>query len=115
MSIPKFSPINDRKYDEIRPITIERNFLKWPEGSVLISQGNTKVIVTASVEDNVPRFLKDTGRGWITAQYGMLPRSTDRRMRRDRRRGYTPGRSMEIQRLIGRSIRAAFDIEHLGE
>ena len=115
MTTTEFTRINDRTYDELRPITIQRNYLKWPEGSVLISQGNTKVIVTASVEDNVPRFLRDTGKGWITAEYAMLPRATDRRMNRDRRRGYTPGRTMEIQRLIGRSIRAAFDIEHLGE
>lgn len=115
MSNKEFTRINNRAFDELRPIEITRNYLKWPEGSVLITQGNTKVIVTASVENNVPRFLKDSGKGWITAQYGMLPRSTDSRMRRDRRRGYTPGRTMEIQRLIGRSVRAAFDIEHLGE
>lgn len=115
MSSIEFIRLNNRSYDELRPIEIQRNYLKWPEGSVLITQGNTKVIVTATIESKVPHFLKDTGKGWITAQYGMLPRSTDSRMQRDRRRGYTPGRTMEIQRLIGRSIRAAFDIDHLGE
>lgn len=115
MTLNEYNRINNRGFDELRPINITRNYLKWPEGSVLITQGYTKVIVTASVEPNVPRFLKDSGKGWITAEYGMLPRSTDSRMNRDRRRGYTPGRTMEIQRLIGRSIRAAFDLENLGE
>lgn len=103
-----------RANDEIRPLKITRNYLKWPEGSVLVEIGETKVIVTASVEDTVPRFLKDSGRGWITAEYDMLPRATDRRRNRDRNRKI-PGRSMEIQRLIGRTIRAAFDIDNLGE
>ncbi len=115
MNATEFTRINNRTNDELRPIEITRNYLKWPEGSVLISQGNTKVIITASVEEKVPRFLKDSGNGWITAEYGMLPRSTDSRMNRDRRRGHTPGRTMEIQRLIGRSIRAAFKLEKLGE
>ena len=103
-----------RKFDEIRPLKITRNYLKWPEGSVLVEIGETKVIVTASVEDSVPRFLKNSGKGWITAEYDMLPRATDRRRNRDRTRRI-PGRSMEIQRLIGRSIRAAFDIDVIGE
>ena len=103
-----------RSLDALRPIKITRNYLKWPEGSVLVEQGNTKVIVTASVEDNVPRFMRDSGKGWITAEYDMLPRATDRRRNRDRNRKI-PGRSMEIQRLIGRSIRAAFNLEELGE
>ena len=103
-----------RAYDEIRPLKITRNYLKWPEGSVLVEIGETKVIVTASVEDSVPRFLKNSGKGWITAEYDMLPRATDRRRNRDRNRKI-PGRSMEIQRLIGRSIRAAFDIDVIGE
>ena len=103
-----------RAYDEIRPLKITRNYLKWPEGSVLVEIGETKVIVTASVEDSVPRFLKNSGKGWITAEYDMLPRATDRRRNRDRTRRI-PGRSMEIQRLIGRSIRAAFDIDAIGE
>jgi len=103
-----------RAYDEMRPLKITRNYLKWPEGSVLVEVGETKVIITASVEDSVPRFLKDSGRGWITAEYDMIPRATDRRRNRDRTRKI-PGRSMEIQRLIGRSIRAAFDIDNMGE
>ncbi len=100
-----------RKFNEIRKTTIKRNFLKYPEGSVLLTQGNTKVIVTASVMDSVPRFLVDTGTGWITAEYSMLPRATHVRNQRDTNRG----RSMEIQRLIGRSMRAAFNYEKLGE
>ena len=100
-----------RKLDELRKITIERNYLKYPEGSVLITQGNTKIIVTASVLESVPRFLVDTGTGWITAEYSMLPRATHTRNQRDTNRG----RSQEIQRLIGRSIRAAFNYEKLGE
>ena len=109
------TPIREdgRAFDEIRPLKITRNYLKWPEGSVLVEIGETKVIVTASIEDSVPRFLKDTGKSWITAEYDMLPRATDRRRNRDRNRTI-PGRSMEIQRLIGRSIRAAFDIDNLG-
>ena len=100
-----------RKYDELRKTTIERNYLKYPEGSVLITQGFTKVIVTASVTESVPRFLVDTGTGWITAEYSMLPRATQIRNQRETYRG----RSMEIQRLIGRSMRAAFNYEKLGE
>jgi len=103
--------IDERKYDEIRKTTIQRNFLKYPEGSVLITQGNTKVIVTASILDYVPRFLEDSGTGWITAEYSMLPRATQVRNRRDK----TKGRTFEIQRLIGRSIRAAFNYEKIGE
>jgi len=103
--------IDGRKYDEIRKTTIQRNFLKYPEGSVLITQGNTKVIVTASILDYVPRFLEDTGTGWITAEYSMIPRATHVRNSRDK----TRGRNIEIQRLIGRSIRAAFKYEKIGE
>jgi len=103
--------IDGRKYDEIRSTTIERNYLKYPEGSVLITQGNTKVIVTASVLEYVPRFLEDTGTGWITAEYSMLPRATQVRNRRDK----TSGRTFEIQRLIGRAMRAAFNYEKIGE
>ena len=106
--------INGNSLDEIRPFKITRKYLKWPEGSVLVEAGETKVIVTASVEQGVPRFLRDSGKGWITSEYDMLPRATDRRRNRDRTRRI-PGRSMEIQRLIGRSIRAAFDIDKLGE
>ncbi|MGM0468634.1 MAG: ribonuclease PH, partial [Promethearchaeati archaeon] len=107
--------INKRKYDEIRKTTIERNYLKYPEGSVLITQGETKVIVTASVLEYVPRFLADTGTGWITADYNMLPRATQSRNSRERDRNRIRGRTQEIQRLIGRSIRAAFDYKKLGE
>ena len=90
-----------------------RNYLKYPEGSVLISQGDTKVIVTASVQEFVPRFLADTGTGWITAEYSMLPRATQNRNNRERLR--IKGRTQEIQRLIGRSLRATFDINKIGE
>lgn len=100
-----------RRFDEIRKTTIKRNFLRYPEGSVLITQGNTKIIVTASVIESVPRFLVDTGTGWITAEYSMLPRATQIRNQRETNRG----RSIEIQRLIGRSMRAAFNFEKLGE
>jgi len=103
--------IDGRKFDEIRKTTIQRNYLKYPEGSVLITQGNTKIIVTASVMEFVPKFLEDTGTGWITAEYSMLPRATQTRNRRDKARG----RTFEIQRLIGRSIRAAFNYEKIGE
>ncbi len=102
-----------RKSDEIRKTTIQRNYLKYPEGSVLISQGNTKIIVAASVLETVPRFLADTGTGWITAEYSMLPRATLIRNSRERER--VKGRTYEIQRLIGRSMRAAFNYEKLGE
>jgi ribonuclease PH len=107
--------IDGRKFDEIRKTTIERNYLKYPEGSVLVTQGDTKVIVSASVLDYVPRFLVDTGSGWITAEYNMLPRATQHRNRRERDRLRIRGRTHEIQRLIGRSIRAAFDYKKLGE
>jgi len=100
-----------RRFDEIRKTTIQRNYLKYPEGSVLITQGNTKIIITASVLDYVPKFLEDTGTGWITAEYSMLPRATQVRNSRDK----TRGRTIEIQRLIGRSIRAAFNYEKIGE
>ncbi|MBY8989957.1 MAG: ribonuclease PH [Candidatus Lokiarchaeota archaeon] len=103
--------IDGRNFNELRNITIKRGFLKYPEGSVLITQGETKIIVTASVNESVPRFLVDTGTGWITAEYSMLPRATQVRNQRDTNRG----RSMEIQRLIGRSLRAAFNYEKLGE
>jgi len=104
-----------RDFDEIRKVTFERNFLNFPEGSVLVTQGNTKIIVTASVMENVPRFLQDTGTGWITAEYNMLPRATQSRNQRERDRLRVKGRTHEIQRLIGRSMRAAFNYEKLGE
>ena len=107
--------LDGRKFDEIRKTTFERNFLQYPEGSVLVTQGNTKVIITASVMENVPRFLQDTGTGWITAEYNMLPRATQSRNSRERDRSGVKGRTHEIQRLIGRSMRAAFNYEKLGE
>ncbi|MFX0032321.1 MAG: ribonuclease PH [Candidatus Hodarchaeota archaeon] len=107
--------IDGRAFNEIRKTTIERNYLKYPEGSVLITQGSTKVIITASVLDYVPRFLADSGTGWITAEYNMLPRATQVRNSRERDRLRIKGRTHEIQRLIGRSMRAAFDYEKIGE
>jgi ribonuclease PH len=104
-----------RKPDQLRDIHITRNYTMHAEGSVLIEFGNTKVLCTASVEENVPRWLKGQGRGWVTAEYGMLPRSTTDRMGREAARGKQGGRTMEIQRLIGRSLRAAIDLEALGE
>lgn len=107
--------LDGREFDEIRKTTIQRDFLKYPEGSVLITQGNTKIIITASVMESVPRFLFDSGKGWITADYNMLPRATQHRNQRERDRMRVQGRTHEIQRLIGRSIRAAFDLEAIGE
>lgn len=104
-----------RRPDELRPIQITRNYTKHAEGSVLICFGDTKVICTASVEENIPRFLKGSGQGWITAEYGMLPRATGDRMGREAARGKQGGRTLEIQRLIGRSLRAAVDLKALGE
>lgn len=104
-----------RKNDEIRPIKIEKNFIKNADGSVLIELGNTRVICTASIENKVPPFLKDQKKGWITAEYGMLPRSTPVRMLREATAGRVGGRTHEIQRLIGRSLRAVVDLEKLGE
>jgi|TARA_B110000908_G_scaffold24512_1_gene28083 ribonuclease PH len=104
-----------RSIDQLREITIIRNFTCHAEGSVLVTFGDTKVICTASVEKNVPHFLRGTGQGWITAEYGMLPRSTGDRMGREAARGKQGGRTVEIQRLIGRSLRAAVDLKVLGE
>jgi len=104
-----------RAPDEMRPVTITRNFTMHAEGSVLIACGDTKVICTASVEERVPPFLRGKGQGWVTAEYGMLPRSTSSRMRREAAGGKQGGRTMEIQRLIGRSLRAIIDLEKLGE
>ncbi len=104
-----------RRPDELRPIQITRNYTKHAEGSVLVCFGDTKVICTATVEENVPRFLKGAGQGWVTAEYGMLPRSTGGRMGREAARGKQGGRTLEIQRLIGRSLRAAVDLKALGE
>ena len=104
-----------REPDELRTITIERNYTAHAEGSVLISCGGTKVLCTASVETRVPHFLKGKKQGWVTAEYGMLPRSTGSRMNREAARGKQSGRTQEIQRLIGRSLRAAIDLNALGE
>ncbi|ROT93612.1 ribonuclease PH [Marinobacter sp. R17] len=104
-----------RSPEQTRDIRITRHYTKHAEGSVLIEFGDTKLICTASVENNVPRFLKGAGKGWITAEYGMLPRSTGSRMGREAARGKQGGRTVEIQRLIGRSLRAAVDLSKLGE
>ena len=104
-----------RQPDELRPIRLTRNYTKHAEGSVLVEFGDTKVLCNASVENRVPRFLKGSGQGWVTAEYGMLPRSTGKRMDREAARGKQGGRTMEIQRLIGRSLRAAIDLQALGE
>ena len=104
-----------RPADQTRAISITRNFTKHAEGSVLVEFGDTKVICTASVEHSVPSFLRGQGSGWVTAEYGMLPRSTGTRMNREAARGKQTGRTVEIQRLIGRSLRAAVDLNILGE
>jgi ribonuclease PH len=104
-----------RAVDALRPIRLTRQYTKHAEGSVLIECGDTKVICTASIEDKVPGFLRGKGQGWLTAEYGMLPRSTHTRMDREAARGKQSGRTQEIQRLIGRSLRAAFDLEAFGE
>ncbi|HGN1707520.1 TPA: ribonuclease PH [Providencia rettgeri] len=105
----------DRQADQMRPITITRNYTKHAEGSVLIEFGDTKVLCNATVEEGVPRFLKGQGQGWVTAEYGMLPRATNSRNQREAARGKQTGRTMEIQRLIARSLRAAVDLKKLGE
>ncbi|MDH5777630.1 MAG: ribonuclease PH [Gammaproteobacteria bacterium] len=104
-----------RSPEQIREIRLTRNYTKHAEGSVLVEFGDTKVICTASVENKVPGFLRGKGQGWVTAEYGMLPRSTGSRMGREAARGKQGGRTMEIQRLIGRSLRAAIDLNLLGE
>lgn len=104
-----------RKKNELRPVHIETNYIKHPEGSVLISVGDTKVICTASVDDRVPPFMRGEGKGWITAEYSMLPRATEQRTMRESTKGKVTGRTMEIQRLIGRALRAVVDLEALGE
>lgn len=104
-----------RQPDQMRDVRISRNYTMHAEGSVLIEFGNTKVICTASVDERVPPFLKGKGQGWVTAEYGMLPRSTNSRMGREAARGKQTGRTQEIQRLIGRSLRAAVNLDALGE
>ena len=107
--------IDGRKPDEMRPVSIERNYTKFAHGSVLIIVGNTKVICTASIEDSVPPHKKNSGEGWITAEYSLLPGSTPRRVSRESSRGKVGGRTHEIQRLIGRSMRAIADLSAIGE
>ena len=104
-----------RKPDELRAVSFERGFTRHAEGSCLACFGDTQVLCTASVEDSVPRFLKGSGTGWVTAEYGMLPRSTGSRMDREAVSGRQGGRTLEISRLIGRSLRAAMDMKLLGE
>jgi ribonuclease PH len=104
-----------RRPDELRPVTITPNVNKYAEGSVLIKMGDTHVLCTASVEESVPPFMRDRGEGWVTAEYSMLPRSTGTRSAREASRGRLGGRTMEIQRLIGRSLRAVTDLPNLGE
>ncbi|MBI4388856.1 MAG: ribonuclease PH, partial [Nitrospinae bacterium] len=103
-----------RAYDEMRKVKITKNFINHPEGSVLIEMGNTKVICTATVEEKVPSFLRDKQSGWITAEYSMLPAATHTRTAREASKGKLSGRTQEIQRLVGRSIRSAIDLEKLG-
>lgn len=110
-----FTRPSRRSADQLRDISITRNYTKHAEGSVLVAFGDTKVLCNASVEKSVPRFLKGSGKGWVTAEYGMLPRSTGSRMDREAARGKQSGRSLEIQRLIGRSLRAVIDLQELGE
>ena len=106
---------NNRALDALRPITIETGVSPYAEGSCLIKCGGTHVLCTASVDEGVPRWMKGKGKGWVTAEYGMLPRSTHSRMRREAARGGQGGRTMEIQRLIGRALRAGVDMKALGE
>jgi len=104
-----------RSAQQVRPVTLTRNYTKHAEGSVLVEFGETKVLCTATVEESVPRFLKGQGQGWVTAEYGMLPRSTHSRMAREAAKGKQGGHTLEIQRLIARSLRAAVDLKALGE
>ncbi|MDR6643656.1 MULTISPECIES: ribonuclease PH [Rhodanobacteraceae] len=110
-----FSRPSGRAADQLRPVTIERHYTRHAEGSVLVSFGDTKVLCTASIEERVPPWLRGKGEGWVTAEYGMLPRATTDRTQREAARGGQGGRTMEIQRLIGRSLRACVDRAALGE
>jgi len=105
---------NGRRAAELRPVRIQRRYTKHAEGAVLVEFGDTRVLCTASVEERVPAFLKESGRGWVTAEYGMLPRSTNTRTEREASRGKQSGRTQEIQRLIGRSLRSVVDLTLLG-
>src|SRR5574338_21872 len=104
-----------RRRDEIRPVKVTRNYIKHAEGAVLIEMGDTKVICTASIEEKVPPFLKGKGMGWVTAEYSMLPRSTHERSPREAVKGRQGGRTLEIQRLVGRALRAVTDMTQMGE
>ena len=106
---------SQRQSDQLRLVRLTRNFTRHAEGSVLVEMGDTQVLCTASVEENVPPFLRGKGRGWVTAEYGMLPRATHTRSAREAAKGKQTGRTQEIQRLIGRSLRAIVDMERLGE
>lgn len=112
VSLPRSS---NRQNDQLRPVSFERNFTRYAEGSVLVSFGDTRVLCTASVEEGVPPFLRGAGKGWVTAEYSMLPRATQTRSPREATRGKQGGRTHEIQRLIGRALRAVIDFEALGE
>lgn len=114
MTHPNITKHQQRAADELRPLQIIPNFLPHADGSALICCGHTKVICTATIDENVPSFLKDTGRGWVTAEYGMLPASANGRMRREAVAGKQSGRTQEIQRLIGRSLRAVMNMDKLG-
>jgi ribonuclease PH len=109
------SRIDGRSNDELRNLKITKNYIKYAEGSCLVELGNTKVIATASVEDGVPHFLRGTGNGWVTAEYGMIPRSCKARVPREVAKGRPGGRTHEIQRLVGRSLRSVMDMTKLGE
>ncbi|HTN49060.1 MAG TPA: ribonuclease PH [Burkholderiaceae bacterium] len=113
-SAPGLRP-SGRRADELRPIRLTRSYTRHAEGSVLVEFGDTRVLCTASVEERVPPFMKGRGEGWLTAEYGMLPRSTHTRSEREAARGRQSGRTHEIQRLIGRSLRAVFDLRQFGE
>ncbi|SDB95313.1 RNAse PH [Pelagirhabdus alkalitolerans] len=106
---------SERELDQLRSITIDTEFTKHPEGSVLITVGDTKVICNASIENRVPPFMRNQGKGWITAEYSMLPRATESRNIRESSKGKVSGRTMEIQRLIGRALRSVVNLDHLGE
>lgn len=107
--------VDGRKADQLRPLKMTKNFIIYPEGSVLIEVGNTRVLCNATVENKVPRFLTGQGKGWVTAEYSLLPRSTQERNSREAAKGKQSGRTQEIQRLIGRSLRSVVDLQALGE
>ena len=115
MNQEKLLRSNERRAGQLRPVRFERNFTRYAEGSVLVSFGETRVLCTATVEESVPPFLRGQGKGWVTAEYSMLPRATHTRSAREAARGKQGGRTLEIQRLIGRALRAVIDFEALGE